>query len=413
MVSVVVERVIERNVSAHAHRIERVALIVAGDSLTAGESEALGILVADALAGGCVSVDIDLGSVTIMDAYAAVALLRMRSRVHAAGGRLRAIGASAAILNVLTAADPTDLLSAQHDRTSGPPRPAAVCCGITTVTRDDPIHELLRMANALPADDPRRAALRSQAIEMALPAAARLAKRFAGRGEPIDDLVQVAAIGLIAAIDRFDPEEPAGFWPYATPTILGELRKHFRDKGWGVRVPRRLQDVWLQIRNDSDNLAQRLGRSVTTHDLAVDLDLTEALIVKARLAGRSYRPASLSAPVLDGSVLEDYVATIEHGYAAVDDRLTVRRALLSLPRRARHILGLRFHHEMTQAQIAAAVGLSQMHVSRILTEAIAVLHQVIAVDALPEVQPAKVGSPGRSGSTALPSHTRISPTTKP
>src|SRR5262249_7382496 len=178
--------------------------------------------------------------------------------------------------------------------------------------------ELLSDAAALPPGDPHRERLRCAAIEAGLPAATRLAARYAGRGEPRDDLTQVAAMGLIKAIDGYDPRKPGGFWGYASPTIMGELRRHFRDKGWGVRVPRRLQDVWLQVRTDADILTQRLGRSVTTKDLADELDLDESVIVEARLAARSYMPSSLSAASMDGLALADFVAVHEDGFDIVE-----------------------------------------------------------------------------------------------
>jgi RNA polymerase sigma-B factor len=387
-------------------------LVVVGSSLTIADCAGLKPVIRDALASDAVSIDIDIADVTTMDAYAVRFVVEIRHKACQCGQGVRMIGANAEILDLIDAADPAGLLRAHDDPATAPPRTSLSCCGGTAPAHDDAIAHLLREAYALPHSDPHRAQLRARAIERALPSASRLAKRFAGRGEPADDLTQVAAIGLIKAVDRFDPREPAGFWPFATPTILGELRKHFRDKGWGVRVPRRLQDVWLQIRGEADGLVQRLGRSINTSDLAADLGLDESLIVEARLAGSSYAPASLSAPVLEGSVLADYIAMHEAGYAHVDDELTLRRALMTLPRRARHIVRLRFRHEMTQAQIAAAIGVSQMHVSRILNQAIATLREVIAVDDGPAsgAPPARraPATPGRLG--APPSRKHISPT---
>jgi RNA polymerase sigma-B factor len=282
---------------------------------------------------------------------------------------------------------------------------------------DDPIADLLREAYALPRTDPRREHLRHKAIEMGMLTARRLSKRFSGRGEPADDLAQVAMMGLIHAVDRYDPAESAGFWPYAAPTIVGELRKHFRDKGWSIRVPRRLQDVWLQIRGEADGLTQRLGRPVTEADLAETLNMDESLIVEARLASRSYAPMSLYAPVLDTSVLADHIAVHEEGYEHVDNEQTVRRAMLALPKRVRHIVGLRFRHEMTQAQIAAAVGLSQMHVSRILAEAVATLRDLMTPDDAEyarrgaQDRHAATGAAAANRSAARRSRTRRSPTT--
>jgi RNA polymerase sigma-B factor len=355
----------QRVITAHAHRAQDATLVVVDDAITSGIAR----------------IDVDVRGVAVMDAHAVRFLLQMRDKVAARGLRMRVVGASTAILRLIETEDPTDRLQAHDDPATIPPRPDLSCCGGGLASHaSDPIADLLREAYALPVTDPRRVRLRARAIELALPSARRLAKRFSGRGEPAEDLAQVAAIGLITAIDRYDPREPAGFWPYATPTIAGELRRHFRDKGWSIRVPRRLQDVWLQIRGEADGLAQRLGRSITAHDLARALRIDEELVVEARLASRSYATLSLSAPVLETSVIEDYVAVVEKGYESVDNEQTVRRALLALPKRVRHIVGLRFRHEMTQAQIAAAVGLSQMHVSRILAEALATLRDVIAAD---------------------------------
>ena len=245
----------------------------------------------------------------------------------------------------------------------------------------DPIADLLRQAYGLPDSDPRRARLRERAIEMGLPVAHRLARRFSGRGEPTEDLSQVAAIGLIKAVDRFRPDEAlGGFWPFAFPTIAGELRRHFRDKTWGIRVPRRLQDAWLQIRGEADGLTQRLGRPVTSRDLADELRLDESLVVEARIASRSYTPTLLSAPVFETGEVADFIAVTEAGYEAVDNSLTIRAAMVALPDRMRQIVRLRFRNEMTQAQIAAAVGLSQMHVSRLLASALAQLREAIVDD---------------------------------
>jgi len=267
----------------------------------------------------------------------------------------------------------------------------------------DPIGELLRAAAAHPPGTPERDRLRLAAIEAGLPVARRMALRYQGRGEPPEDLMQVAAVGLIKAVNGFRPDV-AAFWPYAKQTIIGELRRHFRDKGWGVRVPRSVQDVWARIRNDGGALAQRLGRSVTSRDLAAALAVDESVIVDAWTAGQSYAPTSLSAPVLDNTVLADYVSVNEDGYDRVENRHALRQAMRALPHRSRHIVMLRFAEEMTQAQIAEAVGLSQMHVSRILADAVASLRNVMS---------AGDAGPQTPRSAARPYRTHRSPTTPP
>jgi RNA polymerase sigma-B factor len=276
---------------------------------------------------------------------------------------------------------------------------------------DDPIAEILREASRMATVDPRREQLRHDAISAGVPFARRLSRRFVGRGEPTEDLEQVAVMGLIHAVDRYDPTEPGGFWAYAAPTIVGELRRHFRDKGWSIHMPRRLQELWLQIRGEADGLMQILGRPVTAGDLATLLDLDESLIVEARLASRSYAPMSLSAPVLDDSVLADHIAVHEDGYEQVDNELTVSRAMQTLPKRVRRIVALRFRYDLTQAEIANVVGLSQMHVSRILADAMVTLRDVMSRD---DGGSARRTSPAvkRSDRSAVRrSRTRRSPTT--
>jgi RNA polymerase sigma-B factor len=295
-------------------------------------------------------------------------------------------------------------------------------------TEPDPITQLLGEMHARPIGDPDRTELRRQAIELGLPAVRRIAHRFAGRGEPTEDLIQVGAVGLINAVDRFDPTAAGGFWPYATATITGELRRHFRDKSWTIRVPRRLQETWLEIRSEADGLVQRLGRHVDADDLAQALDLDRSLVVEARIASRSHTPRLLSAPVSDGAVLGDLLAVTDDGYEHVDNRLTIHRALLSLPIRMRHVVRMRFRNEMSQAEIAAAIGMSQMHVSRILAEALSRLRDIISADSAPVesgVTSAVATAPSRrtttvqavraagvrDHATARPFRTRISPTT--
>ena len=367
----------KRGVSAHAHRVDDTTLIVVGDSLTRADCGRLRSLVRDAITSGDRTIVVDLSNVRILDAYSVSLLARWRDK--AAGNRqvLRVAGALPPIRAQLDRQDVTTYEG------RSPERPALACCGASprmASSGDDPIGGLLSEAAVLPRGDPHRERLRHEAIEQGLPAARRLARRYSGRGEPHEDLSQVAAMGLIKAIDGYDPRNTGGFWAYATPTIAGELRRHFRDKSWGVRVPRRVQDAWLQIRSDADLLTQRLGRSLTTRDLVRELAMDEQIIIEARLAARSYSPASLSAPMLDGSVLADYVAVSDDGFEAVDNRATVRDAMRLLPYRSRRILRLRFRHEMTQTQIAETVGLSQMHVSRIIADALAMLRSVLADD---------------------------------
>ncbi len=232
--------------------------------------------------------------------------------------------------------------------------------------------DLLRTMSADP--DPRaRARAREELIEQQRPFADFLARRFRNRGEPLEDLCQVAAIGLIKAIDGFDIERGSSFAGYAIPTILGELRRHFRDKGWNVRVPRRLQELRTQIAAVTEPLTQELGRAPTTHDLAEALGLSEDEIREGLAAAQAYSATSLQTPVHredDGPTLADLVAHEDGGYEVVEARESLRMLLGSLPERERRILGLRFYSQLTQSEIAAELGISQMHVSRLLSRSL-------------------------------------------
>ena len=223
--------------------------------------------------------------------------------------------------------------------------------------------------------------LRAQIIEDLLPLATHLAARFRNRGEPFDDLVQVANLALIKAVDGFDPERGVSFSSYAVPFIAGELKRHFRDKTWHVRVPRRLQELSLQINRATDELTQRLGRSPTVADLAKHLEIGEEETIEALEAAGAYHSLSLDAPAggEDGaSTLVDLIGTEDSDLAEVDARVALPPLLATLPAREQKILAMRFYGNLTQSQIAAEMGISQMHVSRLITKALASLrHQLL------------------------------------
>jgi RNA polymerase sigma-B factor len=227
---------------------------------------------------------------------------------------------------------------------------------------------LTQLCSSTDARERRRA--REELIELQRPFADFLARRFRNRGEPLEDLCQVASIGLIKAIDGFDLERGSSFAGYAIPTILGELRRHFRDKGWNVRVPRRLQELRTQIAAVTEPLTQELGRAPSTADLAEALGLTDDEIREGLAAAQAYSATSLQTPVHredDGPTLADLVAHEDCGYEVVEARESLRMLLGNLPERERRILGLRFYSQLTQSEIAAELGISQMHVSRLLS----------------------------------------------
>jgi RNA polymerase sigma-B factor len=242
---------------------------------------------------------------------------------------------------------------------------------------------LLAMLHRLPADSPDRAGVRSRVIELHLPLAEYLARRFRNRGEQFDDLVQVANLGLIKSVDGYDPTRGAAFTSYAIPMIVGELKRHFRDKGWDVRVPRRLQELRLDITKVSADMAQQLGRSPTVADLAARLQVSEEDIIEGLDSGHAYRALSLQAPVQGeepSTELGDLLGDLDPDLAHVEDREALRPLIAKLPVREQRIIAMRFFGNLTQSQIAAELGISQMHVSRLLSHSLAALRTGLTAD---------------------------------
>jgi RNA polymerase sigma-B factor len=213
---------------------------------------------------------------------------------------------------------------------------------------------------------------RDQALVELMPLVRALASRYAGRGEPLEDLVQVGSIGLIKAVDRFDVDRGVDFASYAVPTIVGEIRRHFRDKAWAMHVPRRLKELSLRLSRVLDQLTTELGRSPTIAELAEAVGVEEEEAIDALDSMNAYSTRSLQAPFDDGSDdnLSEKLGTEETGYAEIEDGALVEAGLDALDERERRIVELRFFHEMTQSQIASEIGISQMHVSRLLRRAL-------------------------------------------
>jgi RNA polymerase sigma-B factor len=229
-----------------------------------------------------------------------------------------------------------------------------------------------------------RSALRDELARQCLPFAGRMARRYRGRGEPLEDLEQVARLGLVKAIDRYDPER-GSFTAYAVITISGEIKRHFRDKTWGVHVPRRIQDLSLEVGHASMVLTTTLSRTPTVTELAEHLKLPEAAVREAQESSAGYSPASLNAPVAgdDSGEFGDLLGGVDADLESVDDKLTVSRLLLRLPARERRMLAMRFYGNRTQAEIAAELGISQMHVSRLLSRALGWLREAMLSDTPP------------------------------
>ncbi|MEU5637541.1 RNA polymerase sigma factor SigF [Streptomyces rishiriensis] len=229
---------------------------------------------------------------------------------------------------------------------------------------------------------PEYAEMRNQLVRMHLPLVEHLARRFRNRGEPLDDLTQVATIGLIKSVDRFDPERGVEFSTYATPTVVGEIKRHFRDKGWAVRVPRRLQELRLALTTATAELSQQHGRSPTVHELAEKLAISEEEVLEGLESANAYSTLSLDVPDTDDEspAVADTLGAEDEALEGVEYRESLKPLLEDLPPREKRILLLRFFGNMTQSQIAQEVGISQMHVSRLLARTLAQLREKLLVE---------------------------------
>src|SRR3954470_17630844 len=218
-------------------------------------------------------------------------------------------------------------------------------------------------------------AAREQLVQRFMPLARQLARRYQRADEPLEDLVQVAALGLIKAIDRFSPEREVAFSSYAVPTILGELKRHFRDRTWAVRVPRDLQELSLKVDRAVGDLSRESHRQPSVSELAERLQVSEEEVLEALQASSAYRATSFDAPRAggkdEGDVLADAVGSDDTGFNLAEDRATLDRLLLSIGPREREVLRLRFVEDMTQAEIGERIGVSQMQISRLIRQSLA------------------------------------------
>jgi RNA polymerase sigma-B factor len=247
---------------------------------------------------------------------------------------------------------------------------------MTTYTREDTKR---LFAELRATDDERRAAdLREALAQLHLPLVEYLAKRFRDRGEPLDDLVQVGSVGLLKAIDRFDLERGVEFSTYATPTIVGELKRYFRDKGWAIRVPRRLQELSLRMNKLVAQLTQHHGRAPTVAEIAEAAGVTEEEVLEALESGQAYSTTSLDAPSGeedDAALRLERIGEEDVAIENLEYFASLAPLIEQLAERERRILYLRFFKGMTQSKIAEEVGISQMHVSRLLTRVLAFLRE--------------------------------------
>jgi RNA polymerase sigma-B factor len=224
--------------------------------------------------------------------------------------------------------------------------------------------------------------MRDELVVAHLNLARYLAVRFANRGEQLDDLIQVGTLGLIKAIDRYDADRGVEFTTYATPTIIGEIKRYFRDKGWAIRVPRRLQELNLAVNRTMEHAAVELGRSPTVADLAQRLNASEEEIIEAQELGQMYNLLSIDAELaaagdVKNATLLDYLGREDPELLLLEDKANLERALHAIDRRERVILYLRFYENMSQAEVASRLGVSQMHVSRLQQRALEKLKKTL------------------------------------
>lgn len=220
---------------------------------------------------------------------------------------------------------------------------------------------------------------RDRIVERCMPLADHIARRFGGRGESREDLVQVARVGLVNAVIRYDVETGSDFVSFAVPTIMGEVRRHFRDNSWSLKVPRRLKELHVRLGAATSELSQRLGRAPTASELAAELGMNREEVVEGMVAGSAYNTMSIDSGTGGGdegppSIIETLGDT-DVNLDRIENREALRPLLAALPERERTVLTLRFFESMTQTQIAERVGVSQMHVSRLLAKALARLRE--------------------------------------
>jgi RNA polymerase sigma-B factor len=235
--------------------------------------------------------------------------------------------------------------------------------------RAETMHVLTRM-NRLTVGDPERERLRGQVIEDHMPYARHIATRYGGRGQLVEDFVQVAYLGLVKAVDNFDPDHGTGFLGYATPVILGEIRRYFRDATWDVHVPRRMQELTTALRGAAEQLTRELGRSPSIIELAGRLNADPEEVTEALEAAAAYTAASLDRPAgnePDGATLGELMGGEDVRFGAVVDRESLKPLLAKLDERDKRILMMRFFRGMTQTQIGDQLGVSQMQISRLLS----------------------------------------------
>jgi RNA polymerase sigma-B factor len=272
---------------------------------------------------------------------------------------------------------------------------------ITRPKRTDEYQDVVDMflvLKTLPAESHEYARQRERIVTRCLQLADHVARHYDRRGENLEDLTQVARLGLMNAVNRFDPEKSSSFLAFAVPTMMGEVRRHFRDHGWSMHVPRRIRDRHGQITKATAQLTHDLGRAPTASELSDQLGLEREEVVESLIAAASYNVHSIDAPISGGDgnprMLADTIGDDDLEFDHITDREAVRPLLAALPERDRTVLYLRFFASMTQSQIAERIGVSQMHVSRILEQTLTKLRDQLQTAGLEP--PAAGGQAGKA-----------------
>lgn len=237
------------------------------------------------------------------------------------------------------------------------------------------VPEMFRQLASFAAESMEFRGQRDKIVQRCLPLAEHIARRFDGRGESREDLIQVARVGLVNAVIRFDVDAGSDFVSFAVPTIMGEVRRHFRDNSWSVKVPRRLKELHLRLGSATAELSQRLGRAPTASELAQAVEMSREEVVEGLVAGSSYNTLSIDSATTAGDedvrAISDTLGAVDSALERIENREALRPLLNALPERERTVVVLRFFESMTQTQIAERVGISQMHVSRLLAKSLA------------------------------------------
>jgi RNA polymerase sigma-B factor len=349
-------------------------VLTASGALDCAAAPALWQAISGLLDAGAAAVVVDLSGVTLLDCACITPLVEAARRAQPQATDMHVVGARGRVRRVL------EITGAAAELGIGPPGTGAA--GNNRSGQDMTVEAMLAARAVLPPADARRPVLRDLAVELCLPLAERLAGHYRQTGQPGDDLTQVAVVGLLKAVDRYEPARGVRFLSFALPTILGELRRHFRDYTWSVHVPRHLQELRLSINGVADAMTQRLRRTPTAGELADHLDQPLEDVSEAMVAAQGYTPASLSQAVGDGASIElgDLFGGPDEDLDRVDQHESLVLLMDALPDHEQRVLAYRFFGNLTQTQIAGLLGVSQMQVSRLQSRALGRLRRGLLAD---------------------------------